>query len=295
MKARTIVLSGTVVMWLHGRRRRASWDARTVCRSESYEGEGASPKTFFVLTGAFNGPEHTEQQVQELRRQGDVRVFDWAERRFDFDQAVEELWSAVRATKGRKVLIGWSLGGLVVFRMLYLAYADDPEIAKELELVVGDSPLYAQHLLLPDGRGTKVPPAVMRRARLVRFIHPGPVANLLLSRVIAKSSFQEVSREPGADQELLARHMARLRSNKLSRMVDQIVAIVMQPDHPVRGWSNKVTYVKCQDDVVIDGDLTLTTWKRHFPDLQVREVEAPHIAVPERPEAYRKAIAPAIA
>lgn len=283
-------------MWLRGKRRRTSWDARTTPRHEPYLGKGKPPKTFFILTGAFNGPEHTEQQVKELRFEGDVYVFDWAEYRFDFEQAVEILWSVVRTVKGRKVLVGWSLGGLVVFRMLYLAYADDSETAREFELVVGDSPLCAQHLLLPDGKGTKVPPVIMRHAKLARFIHPGPVANLLLSRVIAKNSFREIARGPGADQELLFRHMARLHRNKLSRMVDQVVAIIMQPDHPVMGWSNKVTYVKCQDDVVIDAELTLAAWKRHFPHLTEREVKgALHISVPEWPEAYREVLAVATA
>ncbi|MDX2775898.1 alpha/beta hydrolase [Streptomyces caniscabiei] len=288
-------LFGIAVMWLRGKKKRASWDARTTYRHEPYLGKGVPAKTYFVLTGAFNGPEHTEQQVEELRLEGDVYVFDWAKYRFDFEQTAEILWSVVRTVKGRKILVGWSLGGLAVFRMLYLAYADDAETAKKLELIVGDSPLCAQHLLLPDGKGTKVPPLVMKHARLVRFVRPGPIANRLLSRVIAKNSFHEVVRGPGANQELLGRHMARLHRNKLSRMVDQIVAIIMQPDHPVMGWKNKTTYVKCQDDVVIDAELTLADWKRHFPHLTVHKVKgAPHIAVPEWPEAYREVLAAAV-
>lgn len=292
----SLLLCGGAV-WLNGRMRRSRWEASVQPRYFPYRGQGNPSTSFFVLTGAFVGPAHTSRHVVDMQREGEVYVFDYAELRFDIVAAVTAIRMTTKAGKRRKVLVGWSLGGLVMFLVLLAAYKAKDEDAEKIELLLGDVPLGLRHLLLPDGKGTKIPNLVKKSAFLLECVRPGPVLNML-SPLVARAAFVEVSeeqREAGTDLQQLREHMAFLQANKLSLMVDQAMAIVRQPELAPQGLSNRMTYLQCgRPDLVIDGEAALAEFKLHFPRLEHRVVDgAQHVSLVEAYEAYLAEMKPA--
>lgn len=293
-----VVALAFVALWLNGNRVRGTWSDKTIVRPPlAYTGGGTATVGIFMLTGAFNGPAHLERQAQELRQEGDVYVTVYPTRLFSAIKAVKAVFAAITGTSyDRIVLIGYSLGGLLALRVLELAFILNPALSSRIELIIGDAPLGPQHLLIPGG--ARVPKAVMpfwlRIAPLLRFVHPGPILNLL-SPLVAKVFFvemEESKREPGTDMDQFRRHMAFLRANLVSLIVAQIAAMASQKPFQARPRSNRVTYLQCDHDVVVAGDEARADWKKLFPDMTVIKVGpgTQHVAIVEAHEAFAKAV-----
>lgn len=293
-----VVLLLCVALCLNGRRVRGTWsDKTTLSVPLAFTGSGSATVGIFMLTGAFNGPPHTDRQAQELRQEGDVYVAVYPTRLFNSVKAVKAIYAAIKATNyERIVLVGYSLGGLLVLRVLELAFILNRALSCRIELIVSDAPLGPQHLLIPGGK--PVPKAVMpfwlRVAPLLRFVHPGPILNLL-SPLVAKVFFvemEESKRELGTDIDQFRRHMAFLRANLVSLIVGQIAAIASQKPFQTRPRSNRVTYLQCDNDVVIDGDMARDDWKKLFPNMTVIKVGpgTQHVAIVEAHDAFMAAV-----
>lgn len=309
----TIIL----VLWLNGRYRRNHWTTVPEVRMLQGNRNASSSTAVILFTGAFNGPPHTEGIEHDVWRDvGDTYIVDYPLRRFSTRQTALASYMAL-AEKGqydRIIVQGFSLGGIVAMQLLQLARKYDSTFAQKLEMIVADSPLLMRHLRIPGGKA--FPPRLMRLMQktspYLHFVHVGPLSNLLLSKLVAKIAFQpaaEELREPAMDQAQFGRHMAFLRDNKLSVVVEQSLAIASHERlSPQSLGYVPIVYLQCGDgsipdssksapDNVIMGDAAFEEWRWLFPGIKHLFVgpKTIHTAVVEGWESWNIATKEAVA
>ena len=298
-------------LWAYGRyQRRLIWSAEPTVRFERAI-DNTSTTAVLVLTGAFNGPPHTEEIVNNSWVElGDTYVVDYALLRFDIYRT---MLAAYRCVAGKKqydqvLVAGYSLGGLISLHLLRHARRHDPALAEKIRLLPADAPLGVHHLRLPGGGIVPRRFAGLARliASLLRFVHFGPLFNRL-SSFVCKVMFVPAPAEmcsPYMNEGLFSRHMAFLRSNKLSLVIEQIAAIATQkPFTQEELGDTPVYYLQCGDgtqadilnnggkirnnpdapDKVILGDAACEDWRRLFPNMQHAYVgpKTMHVALVE--------------
>lgn len=284
-------MSVVVILWLNGRSRRNVWERSektTIRFLSALDAERNAVKSgcaTLVITGAFNGPAHTERIVESLRQaSSDVFVLDYVFLVFHPFEAIRALYKALVEKDDAKrsddnnayqvvALIGASLGGLL--SLLFVAHDrhSGGRFRDSLCVIGCDSPLLAEHLLVPGTRR----PVPVRFARWLTGLRPGPVWNWLVSFVMPMG-FREVplhEHSAGTDTDQWNRHMAFLRRTELSLFLSQTAAIVyQQPLNPADYADIPCGYLQCSQDDVIDAEASLAEWKRLAPDLLV--VTVPH-------------------
>lgn len=315
----TLCILVVLSLWAYGRYQRSRWSVSPEVRFERRYGTAPGSTAVIVLTGAFNGPPHTRQIVRNhWRFVGDTYVVDYALRRFDMAATVKAAYKCVARKKQYEqvFVVGYSLGGLISLCLLRYARLYDPELAEKLRLLPSDAPLGTCHLRIPGGG--MVPPKLMKLwlalAALVHFVHLGPLFNRL-SRWVAKVMFVPAPVEmhdPRMDKQLLQEHMAFLRGNKLSLVIEQIAAITQRkPFTRAELGDTPVFYLQCGDgsqpdalamngklrnnpgapDKVILGDAAREDWRGLFPAMGHAYVgpNTTHVAVVEGWRAWEDA------
>ena len=233
------------------------------------------------MTGAFNGPASTERIAESLRKASDVFVLDYVFLIFHPFEALFTLYRALVEKDDAKskddeddayevvALVGGSLGGLL--SLLFIAYdrRRGGRFRSSLCVMGMDSPLRAEHLLVP---GTNKP-APAGFARWLTGLRPGPVWNWLTSFVMRLVFAELPLDQHSADIGQWNRHTKFLKGTKLSLFLSQTAAIASQPPlDPADFAGIPGGYLKCAKDEVIVADAALAEWKRLFPDLLVEDV-----------------------
>lgn len=274
-------------LWLNGRYWRSRWqDFPDV---EVVEAIKPNPTTAVVVfTGAFNsGKHHTGPVLDLLRSYGDVFVMEYPLRRFSPAKHVDAAYERVMADDRYEtiVLYGSSMGG-----SLALEFARRVTHAREVRrckvrLILSDVPL----------SGDFMPSA----ARLLRYIHPGPVTNMF-SSLVTKSMFNILPEEfltEEYDAAQLGAHIDAMRKFRLSAMRDQIVAIIDQPSYSRNDFRDvQACVLYSGNDGVIDGPRAREEIAVVIPQVYEISVEAGcHTSVVEHAGSYRRALARAFA
>lgn len=306
-----LVTTSTVIaaLWLYGRLTRSTWyDEVSIhpiqtSRQDSQKLEDA----IFTITGAFCGPAHLERLEKEWAERATVYRVWYPLDLFSMKKAVDAVYRSIRFHESelghrRFYIMGYSLGGLIGLLVWMKAMRCDPEFARtKLRLVIHDSPLGFQHLLIPGG---VVVPAKARRAwmwlgaNLWWMVRPGPLLNWIARPFmhLAFPYLPERLLDEGADRNQIREHRQFLARNRASLVVAKIAAI---------GRARKlfgaermpVVAICCGLDEVVAGDEAVAGWRQLFPSLHVIHLpEATrHISVPENHTAYAAADAAAFA
>jgi pimeloyl-ACP methyl ester carboxylesterase len=290
-------------LWLYGRFTRTTWYDEVSIHpiQTSRQDPQKLDDAVFTITGAFCGPAHLDRLEREWSKQATVYRVWYPIDIFSMRKAVDEVYRAIRFSESelrhqRFYILGYSLGGLIGLLVWMKAMRCDPEFAKtKLRLVVHDSPLGFQHLLIPGGLA--VPKKVRRAwmwlgANLWWMVRPGPLLNWV-ARPFMHLAFPYVPDErldAEADQQQIREHRQFLARNRASLMVAKIAAIGRKREL-FGDEEMPVVFVRSGLDEVVAGDEAVTGWKLLFPMLHVIQLPANtgHITAPENHNAYKEA------
>lgn len=302
-----VVLAAVAMLWANGRRTRARWQDTSSLEPLSVEEGGADTATdaFVSITGAFCGPSHLEALEREWARRGTVYRYLYPTDLFSMKEAVDEVYDMLcsydRQHNHREIyLMGYSLGGLISLLVWMCARKKNPALAAKLRLVVHDSPLGFQHLLIPGGMAV---PAWLMSAwcwlgrNLWWLLRPGPVLNLI-ARPFMRLAFPDLPvelQDAGADNDQIRRHRKFLAACRLSLMISKIAAIGATRE--LAGDEQMpIVVVRCGLDEVVAGDPAAEGWQALFPKAHVIQLgsNSRHISAPENGVSFMQAADSAI-
>lgn len=297
----TALLAVIAALWRRGRICRQRWldepiEVRVVDKSE------AAPNGVAVVffTGAFNsGIHHIASLLPYLRSLGDVHVVQYAARRMNTYKTVTAAHDSVKGKYDQVLLVGASKGGLLsLLFALHDRQLTQRHFIDNTYVIACDSPLGADHL-----------PAPVWALRALRFVRPGPVFNLL-SRLVTFVMMQQVKEklltDPDLNRDHLRDHMQKLRSAKLSMMIDQILFISGQPGFTSEQFEGVYAeYIMCGfaakngTDGVVRKTESSNGWRRLFPRLHKQPfvnmvLDSGHVQFVEHPGYWRHSIDAAV-
>jgi hypothetical protein len=239
------------VCWARGR----GWRKRTLATPhvrKSLWPEDRADTVIIHMTGAFNsGKASTMYLVPFWATYGDTYVVEYDKQRFSVQSTVDAVIGNLPLHPQRYrnyVLDCSSLGGIVMFNLYdELVQCGVPE--SSIFVIVNQVPQCLAHMT----RGQR------RLMMLLRYIHPGPFLNLLLSRLAGLAIGQPDPRVKDFsdwDKKLHALHIKAIRSNKFSLVCDQAGTIDRGTVRPPGSYPRmQAVYLYTEtDEIVRTGD-----------------------------------------
>jgi alpha-beta hydrolase superfamily lysophospholipase len=303
-----IPLSVVVALWLNGRWRRAGWYDTPAIHPQTTSkcGSDMMADAFVSITGAFCGPPHLERLEAGWAEQGVVYRFRYPVDLFSMRKTVRELYGKIeyydREHNHRHIfMMGYSLGGLIALLVWMHACRKNRRLANKLRLVVHDSPLGFEHLLIPGGMA--VPSWLMPTWRwlgrnLWWLLRPGPVLNWI-AKPFMRFAFPDLPTElqdEGANGDQIRRHREFLAGCRLSLMISKIAAIGAKREL-LGDKEAPIVVVQCGKDEVVASNPAAEAWQALFPKAHFIPLgpNTRHISAPENATSFLDADQEAVA
>lgn len=303
-----IALTAVATLWFNGRVIRAGWyDTPSIHPYPTTKrGPDMMTEAYVTITGAFCGPPHLEALEEEWAKRGRVYRFRYPIDLFSMRKAVKEIYNKLcfydKESNHQHIFVkGYSLGGLIGLLVWMYARKHNRQLADKLRLVVHDSPLGFEHLLIPGGMtvpGWLMPAWLWLGRNLWWLLRPGPVLNWI-AKPFMPFAFPDLPielQDDGANNDQIRRHREFLAGCRLSLMISKIAAIGARREL-FGDEAMPIVIVWCGKDEVVAGDPSAEAWVKLFPKAHCIPLgpNTRHISVPENASSFLRADQEAIA